>query len=245
MKRAFSLIELLLAIIIVGVAVSALPFIANSTGKANAQAVVSEVVTTSRIFIDDILSEPWNSAIADGFIHSSGAVLYSGILQAESDDDDPRFRTGTKKYFSRTLARGRDGTPINAAEVGSCDSGINCKNGVHSALRAERRPEGKSKNSFDVNITAQVRFINIAERRTTDGKKITATFSVSDTDTATGTTGIKITATFSDTATTTDPTTNAILVSATATGKDKGDIIEGVKEIKLNGFAFNIGTEPR
>ena len=221
MKRAFSLIELLLAIVIVGVAVSALPFIANSTGKANAQAVVSEVVTSSRIFIDDILSEPWNSAIAEGFIHSSGAVLYSGILNTQSDD--ARFSPGAKKYFSRTLARGRDGIPINAVGVGLCDSGINCKNGVHSALRAVR-PEGKSKNSFNVDITAAVRFINITETRTTDGKKITATFS--------------------DTATTTD-TTNAILVSATATGKDGGNIIDDVNEIKLNGFAFNIGTESR
>ena len=86
MKGAFSLIELLLAIVVVGVAVAALPFIAISTGKANAQAVVSEVVTSSRIFIDDILSEPWNSAIANGFISDNGAVLYSGILNTQSDD---------------------------------------------------------------------------------------------------------------------------------------------------------------
>ena len=149
MKRAFSLIELLLAIVIVGIAVAALPFIANSTGKANAQAVVSEVVTSSRVFIDNILSEPWNSAIADGFIHSSGAVLYSGILQAESRD--PRFVDSTKKYFSRTLARGKDGTPINAVRVnavgeGLCSSGINCKNG------AEAKISKVAKNAFDFDI---------------------------------------------------------------------------------------------
>lgn len=216
MKGAFSLIELLLAIVVVGVAVAALPFIAISTGKANAQAVVSEVVTSSRIFIDDILSEPWNSAIADGFTDSSGAVMYSGILQAESDDDDPRFRTGTKKYFSRTLAKDKDGTAIQAAEVKPCNSGINCKD------KAVAKISKGAKNAFDFDITAEVKFINITEQ--TDGTKITAIFS--------------------DTATTTD-TTNAILVSATATGKDGGDIIEGVNQIKLNGFAFNIGTEPR
>ena len=217
MKGAFSLIELLLAIVVVGVAVAALPFIAISTGKANVQAVVSEVVTSSRIFIDDILSEPWNSAIADGFTDSSGAVMYSGILDAQSGD--VRFVDSTKKYFSRTLARDKDGTAIKAAGVGSCNSGINCKNGAVAELSKG------AKNAFDFDITAEVKFINIAE----------------ETD---GTTGIKITATFSDTATTTD-TTNAMLVSATATGKDKGDIIDGVKQIKLNGFAFNIGTEPR
>ena len=215
MKGAFSLIELLLAIVVVGVAVAALPFIAISTGKANVQAVVSEVVTSSRIFIDDILSEPWNSAIADGFTDSSGAVMYSGILDAQSGD--VRFVDSTKKYFSRTLARAKDGTAIKAAEVKSCNSGINCKD------KAVAKISKGSKNAFDFDITAEVKFININET----------------------TTGTKITATFSDTATTTDPTTNAILVSATATGKDKGDIIEGVKEIKLNGFAFNIGTEPR
>ena len=217
MKGAFSLIELLLAIVVVGVAVAALPFIAISTGKANAQAVVSEVVTSSRIFIDDILSEPWNSAIADGFTDSSGAVMYSGILDAQSGD--VRFVDSTKKYFSRTLAKDKDGNAIQAAGVGSCNSGINCKNG------AEAKISKGSKNAFDFDITAEVKFINIAE----------------ETD---GTTGIKITATFSDTATTTD-TTNDMLVSATATGKDGGDIIEGVNQIKLNGFAFNIGTESR
>lgn len=218
MKGAFSLIELLLAIVVVGVAVAALPFIAISTGKANAQAVVSEVVTSSRIFIDDILSEPWNSAIADGFTDSSGAVMYSGILDAQSGD--ARFVDSTKKYFSRTLAKDKDGNAIQAAGITSCSSGINCKD------KAVAKISKGSKNAFDFDITAEVKFINIAETRD-------------------GTTGIKITATFSDTATTTDPTTNAILVSATATGKDGGDIIEGVNQIKLNGFAFNIGTEPR
>ena len=215
MKGAFSLIELLLAIVVVGVAVAALPFIAISTGKANVQAVVSEVVTSSRIFIDDILSEPWNSAIADGFTDSSGAVMYSGILDAQSGD--VRFVDSTKKYFSRTLARAKDGTAIKAAEVKPCNSGINCKD------KAVAKISKGSKNAFDFDITAEVKFININET----------------------TTGTKITATFSDTATTTDPTTNAILVSATATGKDGGDIIEGVDQIKLNGFAFNIGTESR
>lgn len=225
MKGAFSLIELLLAIVVVGVAVAALPFIAISTGKANAQAVVSEVVTSSRIFIDDILSEPWNSAIADGFTDSSGAVMYSGILNAQSGD--ARFAADTKKYFSRTLAKDKDGNAIQAAGITSCSSGINCKNGAKAELRVA---EGKDfKNAFEFDITAQVRFINIAETSSPDGKKITATFI--DTVTTTDPT--------------TDPTTNAILVSATATGKDKGDIIEGVNQIKLNGFAFNIGTEPR
>ena len=213
MKGAFSLIELLLAIVIVGVAVAALPFIAISTGKANVQAVVSEVVTSSRIFIDDILSEPWNSAIADGFTDSSGAVMYSGILDAQSGD--ARFAADTKKYFSRTLAKDKDGNAIQAAGITSCSSGINCKNTVVAELSKG------SKNAFDFNITAGVKFIDIKET----------------------TTGTKITATFSDKAAT--GTSNAILVSATATGKDGGDIIEGVNQIKLNGFAFNIGTEPR
>ena len=213
MKGAFSLIELLLAIVIVGVAVAALPFIAISTGKANVQAVVSEVVTSSRIFIDDILSEPWNSAIADGFTDSSGAVMYSGILKAQSAD--ARFAADTKKYFSRTLAKDKDGNAIQAAEITSCNSGINCKD------KAVAKISKGSKNAFDFDITAEVKFININET----------------------TTGTKITATFSDTAAT--GTTNAMLVSATATGKDGGDIIEGVNQIKLNGFAFNIGTESR
>ncbi len=216
MKRAFSLIELLLAIVVVGVAVAALPFMATSTGKANVQAVVSEVVTSSRIFIDDILSEPWNSAITNGFTDKSGAVLYSGILEAQNGD--VRFDTDdTKKYFRRTLARDKDGKPIQAVNVQSCGSGINCKNGTKSGI------DGKgSKNAFEFDIRAEVKFIDIDEK--INGNKITATFS--DTKTAAG-------------------TSNAILVSATATGKEGGNIIDDVDQIKLNGFAFNIGTESR
>lgn len=215
MKGAFSLIELLLAIVVVGVAVAALPFIAISTGKANAQAVVSEVVTSSRIFIDDILSEPWNSAIADGFTASSGAVMYSGILDAQSGD--ARFGADdTKKQFRRTLARNKDGTAIKAAEVKSCSSGINCKD------KAEAKISKGSKNAFDFNIKAEVKFITIDEKPP-QGTKIIAIFNTSSTSTT---------------------PTNAMLVSATAR-KDGGDIIEGVDQIKLNGFAFNIGTEPR
>ena len=213
MKRAFSLIELLLAIVVVGIAVAALPFMATSTGKANAQAVVSEVVTSSRIFIDDILSEPWNSAIADGFTDSSGAVMYSGILDAQSGD--ARFVDSTKKYFSRTLAKDKDGNAIQAAGVGSCNSGINCKD------KAVAKISKGSKNAFDFDITAEVKFINITENRA--DKKITATF---NNTAAAG-------------------TTNAILVSTTATGKGGGNIIDDVNEIRLNGFAFNIGTESR
>lgn len=216
MKRAFSLIELLLAIVIVGIAVAALPFMATSTGKANAQAVVSEVVTSSRIFIDDILSEPWNSAITNGFVNSSGAVLYSGILEAQSGD--ARFNKDTKKYFNRTLAKDKDGKAIKATKVESCDTGINCKNEVETKISANGK---ESKNALDFHIKAEVKFINITENKT--DKKITATF---NNTAAAG-------------------TTNAILVSTTATGEGGGNIIDDVNEIKLNGFAFNIGTESR
>lgn len=216
MRRAFSLIELLFAIVIVGVAVSALPFITASTTKANTQAVVSEIVTSSRIFLDDILSEPWNSAIANGFTDSSGAVMYSGILQAQADDK--RFDSDAKIYFHRTLARDKDGTPIQTAGIISCNTGINCQNGASTSLKSVA---DDFKNAFEFDITAEVRFIDIKE----------------------DTVGKKITATFSDTAAT--DTSNAMMVSATATGKDGAAIVDDVKQIRLNGFAFNIGTEPR
>ena len=103
----------------------------------------------------------------------------------------------------------------------SCNSGINCKNGATAELRTA---EGKDfKNAFEFDITAEVKFLNIDDETRT---------------------GNKITVTFDDTKTTTDPS-NAMIVSATATGKNKGDIVEGVNQIKLNGFAFNIGTESR
>ena len=72
MKRAISLIELILAIVIVGIGVTALPTIAFVSSKGNTQTVLSEVATSTRIFMDDILLEPHNSALAEGFTGENG-----------------------------------------------------------------------------------------------------------------------------------------------------------------------------
>ena len=103
MKKAVSLIELLLAIVIVGIGVAALPYISITSTKGNAQTILSEVISSSRIYIDDILLQPWNSALATGFIDNSGAKVYSGILKTEATKD-ARFESLDGKRDKDTTA---------------------------------------------------------------------------------------------------------------------------------------------
>lgn len=248
MKKAFSLIELLLAIVIVGIGVAALPYIGFTSSKGNAQTILSEVVTSSRIYIDDILLEPWNSALATGFIDESGAKVYSGVLETEATDarfttidgktDDGRLDTAKALLFNRTLAKTKVGDIVKAnavaAPVSDC-YGLNCTQNA-SAINAKTADEiaatGKSKNAFAFNISANTRFINVTESFDAASKTQTVTFSPS--------------------AISADSTTNAIMIEVNATaplnettGLPAGNLLDDVNNITLRSFSFNIGSEPQ
>lgn len=253
MKKAVSLIELLLAIVIVGIGVAALPYISLSSAKGNAQTVLSEVVASSRIYIDDILLQSWNSALSTGFIDDSGAKVYSGILKTAADDgrfvsadgktSDVREAKKTTSVdsseavdaddtentflFNRTIAKTKDGDIVMADAINTteCDDGLNC---AQKASKIETSIEN-SKNAIAFNISTKVNFISIEEESLTDNK---------------------ITATFNPSATAAD-TTNAIMVEANATapvddtGLPAGNLLDDVNNITLRSFSFNIGSEPQ
>lgn len=226
MKKAFSLLELIFSIIIIGIGVAALPYVATSASNAAAQSLLSEVIAADKIVLDDIMLEPWNSALDKGFSTSSGAVMYSGILKVEDEGLLPgaisRLNTdaNTTKYFHRTLALKSDGDILATDSIGGCSGGgINCADNETREIRVD-----SAKNTFAFQVNTQVDFIDINE--TVSGKTITAVFNPNST---------------------TNTSTNAIMVSATASIDDTNstEIIEGVSQIVLRSFAFNIGSEVR
>lgn len=228
MKKAFSLLELIFSIIIIGIGVAALPYVATSASNAAAQSLLSEVIAADKIVLDDIMLEPWNSALDKGFSTSSGAVMYSGILKVEDEGLLPgaisRLSTDpdATKYFHRTLALKSDGDILATEGISTCSSsegGINCADDKTREIRVD-----SAKNTFAFQVNTQVDFIDINE--TVSGKRITAVFNPNST---------------------TNTSTNAIMVSATASIDDTNstEIIEGVSQIVLRSFAFNIGSEVR
>lgn len=236
MKKAISLLELLLAIIVVGIGASAIPPIVMATTKANEQTILSEVVTSTRIMIDELLLEPYNSVLANGFTGKSGATLYTGIVKTENCNDDAnckdrRFNKAVTQYFSRSLAVNSDGNFVKAENLASKSGAENTPGSANYALGLNNR-KNAVKRSIDTgagkkslikfNSSAKARFLDITGDA--DNKSdINVTFDLSKTG---------------------DAAKNVMVVDVNSSF-DNNSKIGGVENVILYGFAFNISEESK
>ena len=237
MKKAISLLELLLAIIVVGIGASAIPPIVMATTKANEQTILSEVVTSTRIMIDELLLEPYNSVLANGFTGKSGATLYTGIVKTEDCYDDAnckdrRFNKAVTQYFSRCLAVNSDGDFVKAENLASKSGAENTPGSANYALGLNNR-KNAVKRSIDTgagkkslikfNSSAKARFLDItggAENKS----DLNVTFDLSK---ANG-----------------DTPKNVMVVDVNSSF-DNNSKIGGIENVILYGFAFNISEESK
>lgn len=239
MKKAISLLELLLAIIVVGIGASAIPPIVMATTKANEQTILSEVVTSTRIMIDELLLEPYNSVLANGFTGKSGATLYTGIVKtvdcaddASCDSKDRRFNKNVTQYFSRSLAVNSSGEFVKAETLASKSGEANTPGSANYALGLNNRKNAVTRsidtgagnrNLIKFKSLAKARFLEITGDA--DNKSdINVTFDLSK---ANG-----------------DTPKNVMVVDVNSSF-DNNSKIGGVENVILYGFAFNISEESK
>lgn len=237
MKKAISLLELLLAIIVVGIGASAIPPIVMATTKANEQTILSEVVTSTRIMIDELLLEPYNSVLANGFTGKSGATLYTGIVKTENCNDDAnckdrRFNKAVTQYFSRSLAVNSDGDFVKAENLagksgaentpGSANYALGLNNRKNAVKRSIDTGAGK-KSLIKFNSSAKASFLEITGDTADNKSDINVTFDLSKT---------------SDTA-------KNVMVVDVNSSFDNNSKIGGIENVILYGFAFNISEESK
>lgn len=239
MKKAISLLELLLAIIVVGIGASAIPPIVMATTKANEQTILSEVVTSTRIMIDELLLEPYNSVLANGFTGKSGATLYTGIVKtvdcaddASCDSKDRRFNKNVTQYFSRSLAVNSSGEFVKAENLASKSGAANTPGSANYALGLNNRKSAVkreidtgtgNRNLIKFKSLAKARFLDITGG--TDNKsELNVTFDLSK---ANG-----------------DTPKNVMVVDVNSSF-DNNSKIGGVENVILYGFAFNISEESK
>lgn len=239
MKKAISLLELLLAIIVVGIGASAIPPIVMATTKANEQTILSEVVTSTRIMIDELLLEPYNSVLANGFTDKSGATLYTGIVKtvdcaddASCDSKDRRFNKNVTQYFSRSLAVNSSGEFVKAENLASKSGEANTPGSANYALGLNNRKNAVTRsidtgagnrNLIKFKSLAKARFLEITGDA--DNKSdINVTFDLSK---ANG-----------------DTPKNVMVVDVNSSF-DNNSKIGGVENVILYGFAFNISEESK
>lgn len=84
MRKAFSLLEVILAIVVIGIAVSAVPFVINSGSQGVSSLVSQEAVASTRSKLADILEYQWNSGMDSGSI-ANGAILKTGDTASVDD----------------------------------------------------------------------------------------------------------------------------------------------------------------
>lgn len=236
MKKAISLLELLLAIIVVGIGASAIPPIVMATTKANEQTILSEVVTSTRIMIDELLLEPYNSVLANGFTGKSGATLYTGIVKTENCNDDAnckdrRFNKAATQYFSRSLAVNRDGDFVRAENLASKSGEANKPGSANYALGLNNRKNAVersidtgtgNRNLIKFKSLAKASFLDITIKE--DSQDLNVTFDLSK---ANG-----------------DTPKNVMVVDVNSSF-DNNSKIGGVENVILYGFAFNISEESK
>lgn len=239
MKKAISLLELLLAIIVVGIGASAIPPIVMATTKANEQTILSEVVTSTRIMIDELLLEPYNSVLANGFTGKSGATLYTGIVKtvdcgddASCDSKDRRFNKNATQYFSRSLAVNRDGDFVKAENLASKSGEANTPGSANYALGLNNRKSAVTReidtgtgnrNLIKFKSLAKASFLDITGDTADNKSDITVTFDLSNTG---------------------DAAKNVMVVDVNSSF-DNNSKIGGVENVILYGFAFNISEESK
>lgn len=238
MKKAISLLELLLAIIVVGIGASAIPPIVMATTKANEQTILSEVVTSTRIMIDELLLEPYNSVLANGFTGKSGATLYTGIVKtvdcaddASCDSKDRRFNKNATQYFSRSLAVNSSGEFVKAENLASKSGEANKPGSANYALGLNNRKNAVTRsidtgtgnrNLIKFKSLAKARFLDITGDA--DNKSdINVTFDLSKTG---------------------DAAKNVMVVDVNSSF-DNNSKIGGIENVILYGFAFNISEESK
>lgn len=239
MKKAISLLELLLAIIVVGIGASAIPPIVMATTKANEQTILSEVVTSTRIMIDELLLEPYNSVLANGFTGKSGATLYTGIVKTvdcaddvSCDNKDRRFNKNATQYFSRSLAVNSSGEFVKAEKLAGKSGDANKPGSANYALGLNNRKHAvtrsidtgtDNRNLIKFKSLAKARFLEITGGA--DNKSdLNVTFDLSK---ANG-----------------DNPKNVMVVDVNSSF-DNNSKIGGIENIILYGFAFNISEESK
>lgn len=239
MKKAISLLELLLAIIVVGIGASAIPPIVMATTKANEQTILSEVVTSTRIMIDELLLEPYNSVLANGFTGKSGATLYTGIVKTvdcaddvNCDSKDRRFNKNVTQYFSRSLAVNSSGEFVRAENLAEKSGEANKPGSANYALGLNNR-KSAVKREIDTGTVNRnlIKFKSLAKARFLD---ITG-------DTADNKSDINVTFDLSKTG---DAAKNVMVVDVNSSF-DNNSKIGGIENVILYGFAFNISEESK
>lgn len=165
LRKASSLIELVIAIVVMSIAVMTLPLMLERTQTNDEFAVQQEAILATKTLIGDILTFPWD----DNSLHVVG-----GVAVLDTNLTDPRYlrtgdenisrighvrRDGRRKFFPDTDAN------ISASVIGGPNNNIvdigDFDGQTSTVVRGAGADDaGALDYKFDLNMTTQVEYVN-------------------------------------------------------------------------------------
>jgi Tfp pilus assembly protein PilV len=117
MRRAIALIELIFAIVVIGITLLAVPNLLSTTTKASSSAITQEAVSNGASHLEMILSQYWDEQSSKAY---DNPILYvsggnSKLNEAKDSFNNPiGRRVGSNKETPRRFAKDKSGNKIFA-----------------------------------------------------------------------------------------------------------------------------------
>ncbi|OCR85878.1 type II secretion system protein [Campylobacter fetus] len=159
MKHAFTVLELILVIVIVGISAAAVPALVISSTKTSETILLQEAITSSKTKLSQILLYPWNSALV-----GSGTFP---IIQTSDTPDITKSRKGLESFYSpRAITRqNTDGTgeeQVKAAPIENTKKeGINQFDQDKGSIKLTGDTFNDRKNILKLDYKVEVGYVDI------------------------------------------------------------------------------------
>lgn len=159
MRPAMSMIELVFAIVIMGIAVMTLPLVLTQVQNNNAFALQQEAILAAKAKIGNVLTYEWDERSYDPI------TLYSYVLNASNGDNELNATVGTQRvgHIDTDYRRKFFPTETNASTIGSDanDAGsfddVDDFNGISTLVAADPQTLDYV---FDLNLTTSVNYVS-------------------------------------------------------------------------------------
>ena len=161
MRKASSMIELVIAIVVMGIAVMTLPLMLERTQANNAFAMQQEAILAAKTQIGDIITFPWD----ENSLNTTSNVV--AVLDTDSASYQREVNTTRRighvvqnkrrKFFTNSTTASDIGGALtdNIIDIGDFD---NTDSNLTQAAAGE--DAGVLDYRFDLNMTTKIRYIN-------------------------------------------------------------------------------------
>ncbi len=230
MRRAFSLLELIIAIVVIALSIAALPFVVGGAMRGNSAAIVQEMITATKSVISDATTYPWNSNYSsevtpDKIWRTTGDTnRFSNLTLSDSE----RFFTAQRQYFGQASSICNydvntsgclEANDVNSYSESEGCGGINCLDGKSAYIEIDEKSSNAAiaKHILDLEYILNVEKAKISEPANADtSESFTVTFGSGS------------------------PSNDALMIKVKSNLKN-GEI-DGVKDgVVLKAYSFNIG----